>query len=144
MSLDRQLNHFLVGLYQDIMDVEERALITDRFSDISINDMHIIEAIGIAEPKPSSQVSKALGITMGTLTKAVDALTRKGYVRRERSEEDKRVVLLSLYEKGRIAYEHHAKFHEDMVQAVIAQLDPEESAVLEKTLSSLQDYFKSE
>lgn len=144
MSLDRQLNHLLVGLYQEIMDVEEKSLITDQFSDISINDMHIIEAIGLSEPKPSSQVSKALGITMGTLTKAVDALTRKGYVRRERSEEDKRVVLLSLYEKGRIAYEHHAKFHEDMVQAVIAQLDPEESAVLEKTLSSLQDYFKSE
>ena len=30
-----------------------RCLITDEFSDISINDMHIIEAIGVDEPKLS-------------------------------------------------------------------------------------------
>ena len=35
----------LVNLFQEIMDIEEKALITAEFKNISVNDMHIIEAI---------------------------------------------------------------------------------------------------
>ena len=37
------LNNLLVKLFNDILDVEEKALITDEFKDISVTDMHIIE-----------------------------------------------------------------------------------------------------
>ena len=37
----------LVNLFQEIMDIEEKALITSEFKDISVNDMHILEAIGV-------------------------------------------------------------------------------------------------
>lgn len=143
MSLNVTLNHLLVGLYQEILDAEERALITDEFKDITINDMHVIEAIGCDGSSTSSQVSKKLGITMGTLTKSIDGLVRKGYVLRERSESDKRVVLLSLIAKGQKAFKHHAKFHQDMVDAVVAQLDKDETDVLERSLGSLQEYFET-
>ena len=36
------LNNLLVKLFNDILDVEEKALITDEFKDISVTDMHII------------------------------------------------------------------------------------------------------
>ena len=35
----------LVNLFQEIMDIEEKALITSEFKDISVNYMHILEAI---------------------------------------------------------------------------------------------------
>ena len=79
---------------------------------------------------------------MGTLTKAVDGLTEKQYVMRERSEEDKRVVLLSLLPKGEKAYHHHARFHQNMVKAVLDQLDDEEKDVLVRTLGNLEGFFK--
>jgi len=141
MSLDNNLNSIFVNLFQEIMDVEERSLINDEFADITINDMHVIEAIGNGESKPSSVVAKKLDVTMGTLTKSIDGLVRKGYVKRDRSEEDKRVVLLSLLEKGVKAFEHHAHFHEEMVKAVMDQLDPDETKVLEKSLGKLQSFF---
>ena len=34
----------LVNLFQEIMDIEGKALITSEFKDISVNDMHIMEA----------------------------------------------------------------------------------------------------
>ena len=34
------LNNLLVKLFNDILDVEEKALITDEFKDISVTDMH--------------------------------------------------------------------------------------------------------
>ncbi|MBQ5917988.1 MAG: MarR family transcriptional regulator, partial [Lachnospiraceae bacterium] len=64
-------NEVLVKLFNDIMHIEEKAIITDEYKDISNNDMHIIEAIGITDPKNMSQVAKALSVTVGTLTIAI-------------------------------------------------------------------------
>ena len=43
----RVLNEMLVKLFNNIMDAEEKAIITEEYKDITNNDMHIIEAIGI-------------------------------------------------------------------------------------------------
>ena len=96
MDVKKTLNSLLVTAFQDVLDIEEKTLITGEFTDITMNDMHVIEAIGDGEPKTSSTVAKQLSVTMGTLTKAIDRLTKNNYVLRERSETDKRLVLLSL------------------------------------------------
>mgnify|MGYP000417632762 FL=1 len=106
----------LVNLFQEIMDIEEKALITAEFKNISVNDMHIIEAIGTGEPKNMSTVAKLMSVTVGTLTIAINNLVKKGYVSRVRSEEDRRVVLIFLTEKGKRAYQHHREFHDGMVK----------------------------
>lgn len=144
MELDKALNTLLVKLFRDIMHIEEEALITGEFTDITVNDMHVIEAIGAGEPKPSSVVAKALSVTMGTLTKSIDRLTRNQYVLRERSEEDKRLVLLSLTEKGLRADAHHQKFHKEMIQAAMAQFDEKETRILLESLGGLADYFSQQ
>ena len=135
-------NEVLVKLFNDIMHIEEKAIITEEFKDISNNDMHIIEAIGITEPKNMSQVAKALSVTVGTLTIAINNLVKKGYVDRERSEKDRRVVYISLSDKGRKAYEHHAKFHREMIHTTINGLSTEEANVLVKALENLVGFFR--
>lgn len=132
----------LVHLFRDILDIEENALITSDFKNISVNDMHIIEAIGIHAPKNMSTVAKAMSVTVGTLTIAINGLVKKGYVSRVRSEADRRVVLISLTEKGKKAYDHHMTFHDHMIQATLKGLSPEESLVLTKALTNLVDFFR--
>lgn len=46
-------------------------------------------------------VAKLMDVTTGTLTKAMDGLTEKGYAVRERSKQDKRVVWVYLTDKGK-------------------------------------------
>lgn len=142
MTAEETLNELLVGLFKDLMEIEARCLITEEFSDISINDMHIIEAIGVDEPKRSGTVAALMSITLGTLTKAIDGLTRKGYVSRIRSDEDKRVVKLSLTDKGKSAFYHHEQFHEHMIEHIKDGMNPEELKVLVNALAKLSDYFK--
>lgn len=137
------LNEVLVNLFRDIMDIEQKAIITQEFKDITNNDMHVIEAIGMGEPKNMSSIAKELSVTVGTLTIAMNSLVRKGYVIRERGLEDRRVVYISLSEKGRTAYAHHAEFHKAMIGAVMEELDPEEMEVLRKTLTKLNHWFRS-
>lgn len=135
------LHEILVHLFQDIMDIEGKALITSEFKDISVKDMHIIEAIGEESPRNMSSVAKTLSVTVGTLTIAVNGLVKKGYVTRERSQEDRRVVLISLTEKGRKANVHHMKFHDGMIQAVLKDLGENEQEILVKALMNLKEFF---
>lgn len=142
MDAYQTINDVLVSLFNEIMEIEHRVLITEEFKDISNNDMHIIEAIGKDEPKNMSTVAKALKITVGTLTIAINNLVKKGYVNRIRSEEDRRVVLISLSKKGKKAFEHHANFHKEMVAATLNGLNEQEEKVLVKALSNLSKYFR--
>ena len=102
-----------------------------------------MEAIGVHEPRNMSAVAKSLSVTVGTLTIAVNHLVKKGYVERVRSNEDRRVVLVSLSEKGERAYLHHRIFHEKMVMSVLEGLDQKETEVLTAALKKLQRFFDS-
>lgn len=143
MTVEETLNELLVKLFKDLMEIEGKCLITDEYKDITNNDMHIIEAIGVDEPKKSSDVANLMSITMGTLTKAIDGLTKKGYVERKRSSDDKRVVRLSLTEKGKEAYYHHEQFHAHMIEHIKSGLKEQELTVLIYSLAKLVDYFQS-
>lgn len=144
MDINQTLNELLVGLFRDIMSIEERALRTGEYKDVTSNDMHVIEAIGTASSKNMSSVAKSLGVTTGTLTISVNSLVKKGYVERTRSEEDRRVVLVSLTDKGRAVFAHHQKFHDDMMAAVLEQLSDDEQVVLQKALARLNGFFKGQ
>lgn len=133
----------LVNLFNDIMELEQKAIITDRFKNITNNDMHIIEAIGDKAAKNMSSIAKTLKVTVGTLTIAINSLVKKGYVNRIRSEKDKRVVLISLSELGKEAYEHHKNFHEKMIRAMIEGLDEQETNTLVNALTNLNQFFRS-
>ena len=153
------INDVLVNLFNEILDLEERALITPEYKNISVNDMHIMDAVGIREQKNMSTVARALNVTVGTLTIAVNNLVKKGYIQRVRSEEDRRVVLISLTEKGEKAFCHHRDFHEkmvlailqdcqnhflmEMVLAILKDLNVEETEALTRALTKLQKFFRS-
>lgn len=142
MNAHETINDILVHLFHEIWELEEDAIITDEYKDISNNDMHIIEAIGLGDDSTMSVVAKKLGITAGSLTTSVNSLVNKKYVIRERSETDRRVVYIRLTEKGRRAYRHHEDFHMQMTDAVIQNLDENEIPVLLKTLEGLSTFFR--
>ena len=143
MNSYETVNDVLVKLFKEIMGIEEKALITSEYKDISVNDMHVIEAIGIDVKKNMSAVARELSVTVGTVTIAINNLVKKGYVKRVRSDKDRRIVLVSLSEKGEKAYNHHRMFHERMVLAVLEGLDKEETKVLMKVLGNLQRFFRN-
>ena len=142
MTTDETLNELLVRLFKDIMEIEGKCLVTEEFKDLSYNDFHVIEAIGTKEPKSMSTVAKLMNVTTGTLTKAMDGLTEKGYVIRERSRQDKRVVWVYLTEKGKAAYKHHEEFHWRMIDHIKDGLGDQEITVLIYSLAKLVDFFQ--
>lgn len=143
MNTYNTINDVLVKLFNEIWDLEEKALITGEFSNITINDMHIIEAIGPDDGNNMSTIAKKLNITVGSLTTSMNSLVKKNYVIRERSEMDRRVVNIRLLEKGKAAYDHHYKFHHMLTDAVVKSLNVDEIPVLIKTLTELATFFRN-
>ncbi len=78
------LNELLVDNFNDILSIEQQALQSGIFKDISVTEIHTIEAIGMYKPRTMSQVAMDLGITVGTLNTAVNNLVKKEYVERKR------------------------------------------------------------
>ena len=140
----RSISELLVNLFNHVMDMEGKAVITSQFSDITNNDMHIIEAIGIAEPRNMSVIAHKLSVTVGTLTTNMNGLEKKGYIRRERSQEDKRVVYVLLTEKGKKAFYHHRDFHKKMIKAIVKDLSEEEMEILYHCLQNLNHFLEPE
>ncbi|WP_423189513.1 MarR family winged helix-turn-helix transcriptional regulator [Alkalibacterium sp. f15] len=137
-----EVNSYLVSIFNDVLMIEERTLQTSQFKDVSIKEMHTIDAIGMYVEHTTSEVARKLGITVGTLTVSVNNLVRKGYVNRVRSETDRRVVTLALTKKGRLLYRLHDKFHRDMVKETINEMDDKESEVLMHGLKNLHRFLK--
>lgn len=142
--MDRDLlNDLVVDLFHGISYEEEKVVITEEYKDISNKDLHIIDAIGIKEPRNMSSIAKDLNITVGTLTIAMNNLLKKGYVIRKRGEKDRRVVYISLSKKGRNAYQHHRDFHRKMMKELLDSLDEAEQKLLIKVMQYFHDYYKA-
>lgn len=142
MSARETINGVLVYLFHEIWELEEQAIITEEFKDITNNDMHVIEAVGL-EGNNMSAIAKKLNITMGSLSTAMNSLVKKHYAERNRSERDRRVVNIRLTAKGRKAYASHREFHDRMTDAVLAHLNEEQVKVLAQALENLTDFFKN-
>ncbi|MBK0347591.1 winged helix-turn-helix transcriptional regulator [Aerococcaceae bacterium zg-ZJ1578] len=136
-----EVNGYLVRIFNEIMQIEEESLRNSAFMDLTIKEMHTIEAIGLVELPTSNEVAKKLSVTAGTLSVSIQNLVKKGYVERLNQPNDRRVVRLNLTKKGRLVYRLHHKFHTDMVKDTLTGLEREEAQVLIKGLRNLNQFL---
>ncbi len=136
------LNKFLVSIFEDILKIQENSLKEGKFSDLSLNKLHILEKICDSETGKMTDIAEVLGITLGSLTVAVDALEKRGYVIKERSLQDKRIVLAKPTTKALTAYEEHREFHKKMVDGIVRYLSEDELDTFAKGIEKLGVFFQ--
>ena len=137
----REINQYLVKIFNDILVLEEEALKESTFTDVTIRELHTIEAIGLSGDTTSSQVARTLNITLSTVSTAVQNLVKKDYVERVQSTKDRRVVALKLTKRGKLLYRLHAKFHLQMVERILTDMNDDETQVLIKGLRNLDEFL---
>lgn len=136
-----QINTELVGVFNNVMWIEEAALKRSYFSDITLKDMHTIEAISMYDEKSASQVARIIHLTPSSMTAAIDKLVEKGYVERRRSSKDRRVVRLGLTHKGRVVYRAHQEFHRDLTHNLVKNMSPNDVSVVKQAIHNLVSYL---
>lgn len=135
------INELLVEVFNHILSIEAEAL-RKRGVKLSMNEIHVLEAIKKTDDPTMTHLAKRLRVTVGTLTTAMNRLVEKGYATRYRLEEDKRKVFVSLTPKAEKALSIHDEFHEEMIEATIADMHLDEDEVLLQSLQNISEYFK--
>jgi DNA-binding MarR family transcriptional regulator len=138
------LNAFLVEAFNLILRQEEKILTESVGKTISLKEIHVIGAVsnGMAKNQNTmSELAKALGVTIGTLTVSVNTLESKGYLRRTKDDPDKRMVRIVTTHEADKVNEYHSRFHEDMVDYLAKQLDSSQLESLVYSLGKLKQYF---
>jgi DNA-binding MarR family transcriptional regulator len=114
----------------------------DKGIKLSMSEVHVLEAIQNSEEATMSNVAKKLGITMGSLTTAINTLFQKGYVSRQRDSEDRRKVMVALLPKALEVLKEHDEFHREMIDSIFEDLELEKDELLIESLEKLSSYFK--
>lgn len=103
----------------------------------------VIATLGDTEGMTCSELSQATLVTKGTLTGVLDRLERKGLIRRDAVEGDRRCIKIRLTEKGealfRKTFPAHAAFLRPYFERAFTQKEAEQARAL---LLRLRDSFQ--
>ena len=88
---------------------------------LTTTELHVIEAIG-DQLLTMNELSEKLGITMGTASVAINKNSKKNFIERERSDDDRRKVFVKLSKKGLLAYKYHNSFHSNILEKVTSEI----------------------
>lgn len=143
---DREQNmaETLVSIFEKVLVAEEKSLQKGYFSNLSLAEMHTLDAIGPYESRTMTETAQILGITVGTLTVSVDRLVKKGFVERRRDEDDRRVVRISLTRDGKLAARMHGKFHKVLAKHILEPYTEDEQELLLGLVHEVDDYLNTQ
>jgi DNA-binding MarR family transcriptional regulator len=138
-----QLNEMLVNTYRSVLAIEEAMLMNLSGDNLSISEMHMIEAVADGGPdgRTVTDIAQALSISPPSVTMMVKRLEKKGFVVKAKCEKDGRRTYVRLSELGRRADISHRYFHRQMVRAVGRSIPEEEKAALLHGLTALNQFF---
>lgn len=89
------------------------------------------------------QVAKNLDLAYSTTTDIIDRLEKKGFVRRERSETDKRLVQVNIEPTGLELIERVIEKRIEFIEEITQDLDLNEKELLTKLLEKMMDKSES-
>lgn len=107
--------------------------------DLNLSKSELV-ALFLIEKREGSTMSvlaEGVAVPMSTATGIIDRLVRRGYVRRDRSEEDRRVVTVFLTPRGREVTDRYREQIQAMLGRVLAALTPEEAGQLMRLIQKI-------
>lgn len=123
----------------DILDAElEQAVqLPFRWYDVLV---HLEEA---GHGAPMNEVASRILASKSGLTRVIDKMEKAGLVRRERPEDDRRVVLVFITDEGSATLQNARRFHRDGIRRNFTEhLSPAELKALAKTLEKVRGHVR--
>ena len=106
-------------------------------ADLTTSQFGVLEAVWHLGPLTHGAISRKLLKSSGNVTVVIDNLVRRGLVRRDRDETDRRISRVALTQAGRALLESVFPAHVERVVDAFAGLDPNELETLSRLLRTL-------
>ncbi|QKR00635.1 MarR family transcriptional regulator [Metallosphaera tengchongensis] len=95
-------------------------------------------------PKSMVYLARDVLMTQAGVTAAVDRLEERGFVRRERDRQDRRIINITITEEGVKATEEAIKIYEEMAEELLRDMSQEEKTKLIDLLDVLYEKINKE
>jgi len=138
------LNDYFLHSALRLISQEEQCLRRICSPDLSIRELHVVEAVACLQTDSRStmaEIARYLHLSPASLTTAVNVLVKKGFLEREYSAEDRRVIHVRLTEAGEAANRKYLDFVRNMLYEVSSDLDEDVADRMIETLIRLSDYL---
>jgi DNA-binding MarR family transcriptional regulator len=114
-------------------------------SDFNPGVMFLLFMIYTKKEIKTTEIADHFGVTGGAATGIADKLEKMGLIERKRKDDDRRVVVAILTEKGQAFVEERKKEHIELYQEILKDLSHEEITnlifLLNKIGDKMQDYI---
>ncbi|MBH5319117.1 MarR family transcriptional regulator [Paenibacillus sp. GSMTC-2017] len=128
-------NHLIGQLIHKLRRMEREPRTFGEAGELTPSEMHTIEAIGCGDGILMSELAKKLSITKGAATQIVSRLEREHFVHRQAHPLDLRSVVVSLKERGEIAFKAHEVMSKALTDTLREELGEEGYRSFERGIS---------
>lgn len=104
---------------------------------ISIAHLHVLWLLEEHGDLPMSRVAELLGVSLSNATGLIDRMEERGLVERLRVPDDRRLVLVRITAHGSDTVNAMDVLRKDILQGLLARLDPEQLVRLRQTIRDL-------
>lgn len=107
---------------------------------ITVAEIHTIDAIGKSGSINLINLSKAIGVTKGSVSQMIYKLVDKGLVNKSVSPSSDREIVITLTKKGQQAFDGHRQMHIDSALKMNSLVDDMPQEVLAVSLQYLENF----
>ncbi|MDO4562560.1 MAG: MarR family transcriptional regulator [Clostridia bacterium] len=134
----------LIETYHALLRVESALLRRAEAVDITSSEMNILAILGRRGETglTVSQLAAELGITLPSVTAAVNKLEKKGYVNKEKSKFDGRVVTVRLTREGERLYVYQKYYFKNTIKALSKGFSDAEKECFRRGIAKMHEVFK--
>jgi DNA-binding MarR family transcriptional regulator len=93
-------------------------------------ELYILLFVALKGPRSMSSLAKEYSMTKSNITVLVDDMENKGYLARVRSEEDRRVIMITLTERGKAFFESFLANFSKLISTFIKKVGSEDLAII--------------
>ena len=111
MKEDYILTDIITILTTKIAKIEEEALAESRFSELTGKQMYYLEAISNLNNPNLGELATELNLSKPSITAIIDKFEEKEFIRKVKSDEDRRVSHIHMAERGKEIEKVHSKIH---------------------------------
>jgi DNA-binding MarR family transcriptional regulator len=132
---DLDINEYLMQITENLRLFEESN--RSMMKNLTVQEVHTIALIGRLESPRMSELAERGHVTRGAISIMVNKLVKKGFVKRARDVNDRRVVTAGLTPRGRSVAKEHQKYHDKVNARIIASLTDKEKRQVARLMQKI-------
>lgn len=104
-------------------------------------EAHTIQAVGDNQGLNLTALARTMNVTKATMSERVKKLARQGLLRKSKALDNRKEILITLAEKGRIVHKGHEEMHRKMFKLFASHYGDQTEQQLELFNRAFSDYI---